>query len=163
SPALRAFATDIMLESLGAALTLAALYFYVGARQERSAWRGACCALLLLALFLTKYNYWTLLTAGLLLGALWEFRPFLGGAVRSPWRRGGWWRGLAGQLRHPLTYLLLPAFGFALYVQWVGGLTFTLAGKPLKLDSLDVPAEICFVLLLLRVLPWWWRRGRHAV
>src|SRR5262245_46580192 len=81
SPAHRAYGTDIMLESLGAALTLATLYFYVTARQEGLVWRGRCCALLFLALYLTKYNYWMLLAAGLLLSALWEYRARLSPAL----------------------------------------------------------------------------------
>src|SRR5207248_4491 len=32
----------------------------------------------------------------------------------------------------------------------------------LAMDSLSFPGHLCYVLSLLRVLPWWWRRGRHA-
>src|SRR5262249_42031935 len=129
SPAHRAFATDIMLESLGAALTLGALYFYVRARQERSAWRGRRFAPPFLALFLTKYNYWTLLAVGLALTTLWELRTSLVNGLRPWWRSGAVPKALASQIRHPLTYLLLPAFGLALYVKFVSRLTFTLAGQ----------------------------------
>jgi hypothetical protein len=162
SPAYRAYATDIMIESLGAALATAALYFYVTARQEQSAWRGRCLALLLLALFLTKYNYWTLLVAGLLCATAGEVGPFLLAALRAR-RPFDWRQWLSAQLRHPVNYLLPPAFALALYVRLVGGVTLTLLGRSVTIGSLAFPAELCFVLLLLRALPWWWRQGRPAI
>jgi hypothetical protein len=163
SPAHRAFATDIMLESLGASLTLAGLYFYVSARQDRSVWRGVCFAVLLLALFMTKYNYWTLLVAGLCLAALWEWRSFLVEKLRTLAQSGPLLRALVAQVRHPLTYLLLPAWALALYVKFAGGMSFTVAGRNVTVGSLAFPAQLCFVLLLLRLLPWWWRSGRQII
>jgi hypothetical protein len=163
SPAYRAFATDIMLESLGSALTLAVLYFYVSARQERSVWRGRFFALSFLALFLTKYNYWTLLAAGLALGTLCEFAPYIRDALRGRLRPGAWLRWLVAQLRHPLTYALLAACGVTLYVQYAGGLTFTWAGRTATIGRIDIPVEVAYVLLLLRILPWWRRDGRAAI
>src|SRR5262249_2010681 len=156
------YGTDIMLESLGAALTLATLYFYVTARQEDSVWRSRSCALLFLGLYLTKYNYWMLLAAGLLLSALWEYRALLGPALLAASR----FRPLsflAAQLHHPLTYLLLPAFGLAVWVRGVRPVSVVLAGKPLQIRTFDIPAQLCYTLLLLRVMPWWWRSGRHAI
>lgn len=159
SPAYRAYATDIMLESLGAALTLAALYYYVAARQDGSACSGRAFAVLLLALFLTKYNYWTLLVIGLLLSALYEFRSTLKSSLCA-WRHGR--APLVRQLRHPLTYGLLASFGLALYVRFSGPLVFTVIGERVEIETLDFPAQLCFSILLLRVLPWWWSSGRHT-
>ena len=67
SPALREYGTDIMLESLGAGLTMAALYFYAVAQQEESigSWRGL--AIVLTLLFFEKYNYWLLVALSLTL------------------------------------------------------------------------------------------------
>src|SRR5947209_10820984 len=65
----------------------------------------------------------------------------------------------SAQLRHAMTYLLLPAFGLAGYVRFVGPISFTLAGRPIGIHTLNFPAELCYVLLLLRVLPWWLRNG----
>jgi hypothetical protein len=162
SPAHRAFATDIMIESVGAALTLAALYFYVTALDERSAWRGRCFAFLFLALFLAKYNYWTLLAVGLLLATLYRFRSSVYAGLRV-WRPSlplpSWWNR---QLRQPLTYLLLAAFALGLYVKFVGNVSLTWAGRRVNIGSLDFPALVCYILVLLRVLPWWWSRGRWA-
>lgn len=72
SPVYRDYSTDIMLESLGAGLTMMALYMYVLAVQEASmrAWRGLSIVLTLL--FFEKYNYW-MLTA-MALGAAEIFR-----------------------------------------------------------------------------------------
>ncbi len=69
SPAHRAFATDIMLEGLGAGLSLAALYGYLLAVQGRpdETWKGRCLGVILSALFLEKYNYWLLVVLALLL------------------------------------------------------------------------------------------------
>lgn len=60
SPAMRGFATDVMLESAGAAATLVALDCAVRVRQGDAprAWTGL--ALALSALFFVKYNYWLL-------------------------------------------------------------------------------------------------------
>jgi hypothetical protein len=163
SPAHRAFAVDIMIESLGAALTLGTLYFYVAARQEGSRWHCRCFALLWLALFLTKYNYWVLLSAGLLLSALWEFRAVLACAVRAHWAPRAAPPWLLAQLRQPLTYMLIPAFALALQVQFVGPVDLTLGGKHIMISTINFPAHLCWILLMLRILPWWWRSGRHVV
>ncbi len=159
SPAYRAFATDIMLESFGAALTLGALYFYVSARQDGSVWRGRCFALFGLALFLTKYNYWTLLVGGLLLGTLCEFHGYFRAALRGRLDPARWLRWLETQLRHPLTYPLLAAVGLTLYIQFTGPLTVGWAGRTLTIGHIDTPVEVAYVLLLLRLWPWWRRDG----
>ena len=163
SPAHRAFACDIMIESLGAALTMAVLYFYVAVCQEPTVWRGRCFALLFLALFLTKYNYWMLVAAGLFLGTLPEIGRTLRDVGPGWWSPSTWLGWLAAQLRHPLTYLILPALALAFHVQFVGPISFTLAGREQIMDNLAVPGQLCFVLLLVRIFPWWWRRGRLAV
>ncbi|MEP6822878.1 MAG: hypothetical protein ABI946_11060, partial [Chthoniobacterales bacterium] len=55
-----AYALDIMLESLGAALTLAALYYYSVARETQTQRTWRWFALTLTFLFFEKYNYWLL-------------------------------------------------------------------------------------------------------
>ncbi len=163
SPAHRAYATDVMIESLGAALTLAILHFYVTARREQSVWRARSFGLLLTALFVTKYNYWTLLAAGLVFGVLFEFRHAIRTAIADWWRSRMSLGDAVGYLRHPLTLPLIAAFALAAYIQFVGPLTLSLSGKNTTIGTLSVPAQICFVLVLLRVLPWWRHTGRDAV
>jgi len=70
SPAHQAFGTDIMLESLGACLSLAVIYAYQVAVQERSAWGGRLLGLALSALFFHKYNYYLLVAIALLAAVL---------------------------------------------------------------------------------------------
>ena len=65
SPAQRAFATDVMLESAGACLSLACLYLYVAALQDRTQRAYIRLALSLTLLFFTKYNYWLLVVLGM--------------------------------------------------------------------------------------------------
>jgi hypothetical protein len=78
SPAHRVYGTDIMLESLGAGLTMLTLYLYIVARQEPSvaAWRRL--AIVLTVLFFEKYNYWMLVVLA------------LGCAEVSQWSRVEW-------------------------------------------------------------------------
>jgi hypothetical protein len=187
SPAHQAFATDIMLESLGACLSLAALYAYLVAVQERSVRSGRMLGLALTALFFHKYNYWLLVAVPLALAALAaEPRRAMHGIAglvgRTSWR--AWLRAfgkngdcplnsggqspflpnaLKVQFRHPLTYLLVPVFGFLAVVYWHGGGTVALGGHRISLNTPHNVVHVAFVLLVLRVLPWWWRTGRTLV
>ena len=119
-------------------------------------------ALLLVALFLTKYNYWTLLVAGLLCASSARRGAWSPPLWRCPRLRvvGAW---LLLQLRHPLTYLLVPSLALMLYVQFGGHIALTLGHRPVSITTVQFPAELFFTILALRVLPWWWRSGRHAV
>ena len=68
SPAYQAYATDIMLESLGTLLSLLTLYLYMSKRDEtRQGKHVAFFPLSLTALFFLKYNYWFLTCFNLLL------------------------------------------------------------------------------------------------
>jgi hypothetical protein len=57
SPRFQSYATDIMLESLGACLTLLALLLYLRARDVGTPRTMAFFACGLTALFFLKYNY----------------------------------------------------------------------------------------------------------
>lgn len=86
SPAMRAFATDVMIESAGACFTLVALHAAVLAARDDSPRAWTHLARALLALFLIKYNYWLLVMVSLapLLIRAWP--------VRSPrFRALLWW------------------------------------------------------------------------
>ncbi len=163
SPAYQAFATDIMLESLGACLSLAVLYTYLVAVQERSVWSGRCLGLALSALFFHKYNYYLLVILGLAASVLTaDPRGNLHAAtdfvVRFPLRN---W--LAKQLRHPLTYVLVPVLIFLIIAFSRGGGTINLMGLKMSMNAPHNVVHIAFCLLLLRLLPWWWRSGRFVV
>lgn len=65
SPAHRFYATDTMLESLGAGLTMAALFTYALVRERADIRRLRWLGLALTLLFFEKYNYWLLVVIGL--------------------------------------------------------------------------------------------------
>jgi hypothetical protein len=165
SPAHRAFATDIMLESVGACLTLAALYFYLAAVQAPThpSRAGRRLALTLTALFFEKYNYWALIVFALLLNEAAGRRGELLAYSRSRWSSVNWRPWLIGQLRRPSTWL-------------IGGLLAAMVGvclygdQPLMLGSWSVsvypPKNLLSVvsLVVLARLVWWWRqRGRDQI
>jgi len=165
SPAHRAFATDIMLESLGAGLTLVVLYAYLVTVQGREdeAWKGRFLGVALSLLFLEKYNYWLLAVLAL---AAAEFaakpRLFLrlaGGTLR----RIDWRRAVTTQLRHPLTY------GMAIVLALIGGVAyrgdqpFTWDGQRISLYPPHNLIHVAYVLLFLRFAGWWWNMGRIKI
>jgi hypothetical protein len=107
SPAVRAFATDVMLEGPGAAATLGALYAAVRARDDDTpgAWTGFAIALS--AAFFIKYNYWLLLVIPL--------TPImLPGALRRLDRgEAGWAQFVRGWWRQPFVIVTLALFALA--------------------------------------------------
>jgi hypothetical protein len=162
SPAHRAFATDIMLESLGACLTLAVVYAFMVAMQERSPWTGRLLGLALTALFFCKYNYWLLVVLGVAVTAVAGdprrvVRPVSGFLARAPWQ--DW---LKRQLRHPLTYLLIPVLLLVLFAYCYGGVV-DIAGRRISVNAPHNLVHIALLLLVVRVLPWYRRTGRVLV
>jgi hypothetical protein len=160
SPALKAYATDIMLESLGACLSLLVLYLYVRTVQEPSAWMGRLLAVALTALFFQKYNYWLLVLGAVAAAEMSArgriYRDWLGALLRRwrPW--------LVSQLRHPLNYLLALALAVLVGVYITGPLAFTVAGRSVSVQAGGLLLEIPYMLLFARVALWWWQRGRTA-
>lgn len=161
SPAHRAFATDIMLESLGAALSLAALYFYLASTQETSRWPGRGLGLTLTALCLTKYNYWVLVVLALAaaeLGRSCSLRAALQWARSFPWRE---WA--IRQLRQPLNYPLILALipltaGYLFHIEAI-----TLGGRRYLLYPATNLVWVAYLLALLRGLAWWKAGGRSWI
>jgi hypothetical protein len=161
SPAHRAFATDIMLESLGAALSLAVLYFYLASVQDSAAWPGRGLGLMLTALCLTKYNYWVLVILALAaaeIGRGCDFRQWLQWAIAFPWRA---WaiRQLRQPLNYPLALVMIPlAAGRVLHVEAV-----TLGGRRFLLYPANNLVWVAYLLVLLRGFAWWRGSGRQRV
>ncbi|HZU36882.1 MAG TPA: hypothetical protein VFA18_13265, partial [Gemmataceae bacterium] len=155
SPAHRAFATDIMLESLGACLTVAALYAYLAAVQERTGWAGRCLGLALTALFFEKYNYWLLVVFGLVASEILarrqaSWRAIPGTLTAWPWR--AW---LRSQWRHPLTYPLVVLLAVLAGVIFTGGGTVHAGRHAISLHSPHNLVTVFYALLVLRLVPWW--------
>ena len=163
SPAHRVYATDIMLESLGAGLSLLALYLYLVASQGPSVWAQRGLGLALTALFLHKYNYWLLIAAALA-GAELCARPRA--VCRFLWETaaaGDWRRWARDQLRHPLTYLFAGLVLLLVAVAASGGQNFSVAGKPVSVRSPHNLLHLAYVILFIRAVRWWFRGGRAWV
>ena len=150
SPAHRLYAVDVMLESLGAALTLAVLYAYVAARQAPTARRWRLLAIALSLLFIEKYNYWVIAVLALAAAELAE-RPAwwlerIGEAARrmvtADWRR---------QWREPLNYPPAIATLLVVLLYALGPTAVTIAGRSISLYPPQNLTTLAYALLLLRL------------
>lgn len=142
SPAMRAYAMDVMVEAPGAMFTLLALYAAVLVRQNDTpaAWRHL--ALALSALFFIKYNYW-LLVVFALAPLWWQLIASL-----KPWQSCGSLPAIISrQVREPLNWLLA---GLAIAAVWV-----KLSGSPMPLAMTALWWGV-----LARVALWHRRGGR---
>jgi hypothetical protein len=162
SPAHRAYATDIMLESLGAALTLLVLYCYLLTAQSNACEIGKarCLALSLLLLFLEKYNYWLLVVLALLAaegssrGRLyWQAGQALLRCIARRW--------IATQLRHPLNVFAALLLLASAYVYQHGEQPFQLLGHSISLYPPHNLIHLAYVAMFIRLAQWWWKQGRH--
>jgi hypothetical protein len=178
SPAHRAFATDVMLESLGAGLSLAAIYLYLVTLQSPSAQRGAgqtlagrsgsdrsrrfavLLGLTLTALFLLKYNYWLLVVFGLLIGEFARQPLAWFQYARSLCRRDRLPAWLVGELKQPLNYLGLALAGAAIAVVVTGGWTIALGRWTMSAQEPHNFATFAYIAFFLRVAWWWKKTGR---
>lgn len=163
SPAHRAFATDIMLESLGACLSLGALYFYQRAEQNRRPWMGACLGLMLSLLFFDKYNYWLLVILALIVATLAAYPLAYARLGLSVLRQVNVLRWLRNQRRQPLSYVLA-----GLLLLWAAMLACR--GEPLQVGKLRISTHsshnllsVIYVVAFVRLWPWWRQTGRTLV
>lgn len=160
SPAHRAFATDVMLESLGAGITLAVLYAYLVVVQDGPGrpWAVRCLGLALTALFWHKYNYWLLVLLALAAAELTRQPGVYWQALGEPLRRLDWRRWLMAQLRHPLTYVLVVVVLLTAAVFAHGDRPFVVAGRSVSLYPPYNLLHGVYVVVFLR-LALWWRAG----
>ena len=163
SPAHRAYATDIMLESLGAGLTLLALYTFAVWSQERTPRSGARLGFVLSLLFFQKYNYWLLATSAMIVVHLVDRRGeyfVLLRRLSNAIPRRNW---LRAQTIRPLNYVIALALGIALAFAVTGEFTVALFGESVAVTSARIFVAVAFALALLRFTVWWWTGGRHHV
>jgi hypothetical protein len=161
SPSHRAYATDVMLESLGACLSLAALYCYLVAVQSGggSSWPGRLLGLSLTLLFVHKYNYWLLVVLGLAAAtatthyASVRFQLSLL-LTKIDWR-GGW--------RHPLNFVFAALLVLIGLISWRGDRPVVLFGTPVSVYPPHNFIHAAYVVLILRLLPVWRCAGREWV
>jgi hypothetical protein len=160
SPALREYGADIMLESLGAGLTMAALYFYAVAEQEDSIaiWRGL--AIVLTALFFEKYNYWLMVVVPLGLDQFVRHRASIVASIRKVLEQIDR-ATVAREAKQPLGRLALAILALIIIV-WIRG------PSPLMLGHIRVsiypPGNIItalYVVVAIR-LALAWRNEFHG-
>lgn len=163
SPALRALATDVMLESLGLCLTLAALYAYLRFVERPSRGTGIALGVVLSCLFLQKYNYWGIVVISLSIA---EFlrrpREVLAG-IGTAFRMVDWSAWLGGQFRRPLNYVILALLGVSAAAILNGGLFAEIGGRRYGFKETRLIVNAAYGLLLVRLAAWWWPVGRDAV
>jgi hypothetical protein len=160
SPAHRAFATDIMLESMGAALTVLCLLLYLQTVQDEAPHRGRRLGLALTVLFLTKSNYWLLVVIGLTAGECLRQRQwcFALGRQAIPFlRRRQLWLSL---LVNPWNILTAALIGSALAIVKLGGMTLHVGRYEVSVLHPHNLVYAAFVLVFVRAVLWW---RRHAI
>lgn len=163
SPTHRVFATDLLLESLGAFLTLLAMERYIARRQSAPGELGMSrsLAVVLTLLFFEKYNYWLLAVLAIGSCEAWRWRrewsPWAAGALRDP--RARTW--LVRQIVEPLNLPIVVCGGLALAAMATGGLDLAVAGRTLHLEQSSKNLwHAVFILFVLRVAVRWPREGR---
>ncbi len=159
SPAFRAFATDIMLESLGACLSLGVLYFYLRVCQERTPGSAAGLGLMLTLLFFHKYNYWLLILLPLIAASLLPRFPDLASQALVRVHHFPLRSWLRDQLRQPLTWVL-AVLGLVLLLPLFAGNVVRIAGREISLRSSQNVVSVMVWVLFLRLWPWWRNHGR---
>ncbi len=161
SPAHRAYATDVMLESLGAVLTLLCLHRYLIAVQDDAPPRGRWLGLSLTLLFFTKTNYWLLVVFGLLAGETLRRPGAAWHVVQSAVRPGAqraWW---IGQLRNPWNCVIAFLLIGSLIVVCTGGTSFHIGTMAVSLTSAHNLIHLAYIVAFVRVLAYW-RRAQVA-
>jgi hypothetical protein len=163
SPAHRAYATDIMLESTGACLSLAVLYCYLVAIQDRSLWAGRYLGVALTALFVHKYNYWLLTVLALTATTAVTYRGQIAVAVRRIHTRFDW-RALAkAETRRPLNYALGIVLLIIASVYAHGDRPFVWGRTSVSLYPPHNITHVAYILVFARLLRWWFTGGSEQI
>ncbi len=152
SPAYRIYATDVMLESLGAGLTMLTLYLYLRMVQTPGVrWQYTALAVTMTVLFFEKYNYWVLVVLALLGDQLICEWPRNLGWLRTmgkwPWR--AW---LKRQWYEPLNYLFAGLVGAVIAIQMHGPASIELLGRQVSLYPPQNLTTVAYAIFLIRVL-----------
>ncbi len=152
SPAYRIYATDVMLESLGAGLTMLTLYLYLRMVQTPGVrWQYTALAVTMTVLFFEKYNYWVLVVLAL-----------LGDQFICEWPRNlGWLRTMGNwpwcawlkrQWYEPLNYLFAGLAGAVIALQMHGPASIELLGRQVSLYPPENLTTAAYAIFFIRVL-----------
>jgi hypothetical protein len=156
SPLHRGFATDVMLESLGACLTLLTLYLYVRTVQDGQLSLCRWLAMCLTAFFLHKYNYW-LLTVFALVGAELTARgTYYARTMRSLLSYFDWRAVVRRELRQPLTWMTAVSVLLVLVILLSGVRSLHLSGRTIRTHPPTALISLGYLFALLRILWWAW-------
>jgi hypothetical protein len=162
SPALQALATDVMLESLGLCLTLAAILAYLVFAKNPTRRSGIVLGVVLSCLFLHKYNYWGIAVVAL---AATEVARRPGAILRGARDALGmvdWCAWLGAQLRRPLNYPIAILLGITAASVFNGGFVLEVFGLRWGVQNPRIYLYAAYALILLRLAVWWWPAGRVA-
>jgi hypothetical protein len=162
SPALQALATDVMLESLGLCLTLAAIHCYLRFAEQPTRRSGVVLGVVLSCLFLHKYNYWGIVVLSL---AVTEFlrRPYaILQGLRDAARMVDWSAWAQTQFTRPLNYAITLLLGISVAAVLNDGIGVNVAGKRVEVRETRLYVHAAYALFLLRLAAWWWPVGRDA-
>jgi hypothetical protein len=163
SPAHRAYATDIMLESTGAFLSLAVLYCYLVSLQGRSLTAGRWLGLALSALFVLKYNYWLLTVLALTASTAVTHRRQIPAVLRQILSACDW-RSLArAEVREPLNYVLTWVLLLIAGVYAHGDRPFVVGGATVSLYPPHNITHVAYILVFVRLARWWFTGGSERV
>jgi hypothetical protein len=149
SPGGRFYATDVMLEGLGAGLTMLALACHALAAEDRdseSKWRTL--AIVLTIFFFQKYNYWLIVLLAIAISEAGMLRS----AIRA-WLAGIDWKKTArAQAVEPLNWVLLALVILMLLIVRHGPGMFHIPGHDISLYPPNNFVTAAFAVLFLRVV-----------
>jgi hypothetical protein len=153
SPGHRTFAVDVMLESLGAGLSMICVYLYVALVQERRPSLGWCLGVALSALFLEKYNYFILVVAGLVGAELVRQPGFYWSLAKSAFFATPSW--LMAQLCRPTSWLLVAILLAAVGARLLQGKTIRVFGHDMLVGGQANLLHAAWIVLTFRLLVWY--------
>ncbi len=163
SPAHRAFATDAMLESPGACLTLLCVYCYVGWVQDNKPRSGFYLAGSLSLLFLLKCNYWVVVGLGLVGAEILRQPVAAWETVLTLCRRDRLARWLMSEMKQPLNYVALALVGAAGALRLLGGGDVHVAGQEVSIRQPHNLLHLACLVMGLRLLLWLWYGGMAQI
>lgn len=163
SPALRAYAADVMLESLGAAFTLMGFWVYLRFLETPDYKRATHLAWVLSALFFLKYNYWLLVLFAFSIHGCWYFRREIFAWIRDQYFQGSFHRWVRQQLCHPVTYILFVMILILMAIHYTKGFTLPIGTNGIAVKSGTNLVTAIWWVFFGRMAIWYWKKGWHEL
>lgn len=163
SPAHRAYATDIMLECLGACFTLLALYAFLAAVQEPSRWHGRLFGFAMTLLFFQKYNYWLLVVLAVSIWLALTYHRFVRDRLVASYRAFSLNEWLTSQRMQPLNYVFVSLCLVVVLIVTRSLIDVHFLGWTFSAESPTNVVSAAMIVLFLRLLPWYYRDGHKLV